>query len=70
MHTSSVNRFYLSNRLAAAKRDYYEILGVPKNSDAKDIKKAYYQLAKKYHPGRNLKENTFFFNNWLKLINY
>lgn len=37
----------------ADKRDYYEVLGVDKNADAGTIKKAYYQLAKKYHPDAN-----------------
>ncbi len=34
-------------------KDYYKILGVNKNSTQDDIKKAYRQLAKKYHPDRN-----------------
>ena len=37
----------------AEKRDYYEVLGVDKNADAGTIKRAYYQLAKKYHPDAN-----------------
>ena len=36
--------------MAEQKRDYYEVLGVDKNADDGTIKKAYRQLAKKYHP--------------------
>ena len=37
----------------ADKRDYYEVLGVSKDADDATIKKAYRQLAKKYHPDTN-----------------
>ncbi len=37
----------------ADKRDYYEVLGLQKGASADEIKKAYRQMAKKYHPDLN-----------------
>jgi len=39
--------------VAEQKRDYYEVLGVDRASSAQDIKKAFRQLARQYHPDAN-----------------
>jgi len=50
--TSSSRAFSSSN-----KRDFYDILGIGKNADKGEIKKAYFKLAKKYHPDTNKVRN-------------
>ena len=39
--------------MADNKRDYYEVLGISKGASDDEIKKAYRQAAKKYHPDLN-----------------
>jgi len=39
--------------MATAQRDYYEILGIPRDADTKTIKKVFRELALRYHPDRN-----------------
>lgn len=42
----------------AKKRDYYEVLGISKNASTSEIKKAYFQMAKKYHPDTNKSDDA------------
>jgi molecular chaperone DnaJ len=42
-----------------ARKDYYEILGIPKAASQEDIKKSYRKLALKHHPDKGGDENTF-----------
>ncbi|CAN0423638.1 unnamed protein product [Ascophyllum nodosum] len=48
----TISRGFHSTR-PSDKRDFYEVLGVPRGAGKSEIKKKYFQLAKKYHPDQN-----------------
>ena len=52
------NRLASRGTCMADKRDYYEVLGVDKSADEKDLKNAFRSLARKYHPDRSTEDDA------------
>ena len=51
--TATGRKVALTQPMTTSKRDYYEVLGITRNSSEEEIKKAFRRLALEYHPDRN-----------------
>jgi DnaJ-class molecular chaperone len=54
IHSRNFLYRFNAKTFAIARKDYYQILGIPRDANDEQIKQAYRNLAKKYHPDVNI----------------